>query len=153
MTRNVHLEVFEKHFKALLSRLQMDHNSLYSALMQKGLLKQEPEEKINSDQALMFLESIKNSLQDNDERFMDFLRALSEYVEATRDPVTEKLANDMYKDIAILTSQQNIRDLAGMYKTKITAIMWLPHYDYDYVTGLDRLLILPRKRLINYIST
>ena len=111
MARNIHLEVFEKHFKALLSRLQVD-DSLCLALMQKGLLNDDRLMQQEADQARTFLESIRNSLQNNNETFMNFLQALSEYV------VTEKLANDMYKDIAIFTSelqQQNVQDSAGMY--------------------------------------
>ena len=109
--RNIHLEVFDSHFEFLLSKLQKD-DSLYSMLLQEmsELLNDDRIMITNPDRALRFLEAIKNSLQNYNKTFMKFLQTLKEYAEETEDPETEKLANDMYTEIAIRTSQ----DSAGM---------------------------------------
>ena len=128
MARNVHLTVFERHFKSLETGLQMD--SLYSMFVQKGLLQDVrlsqivKDAKINIEKTRAFLDAIRNSLLvNNNEMLMKFLEALKEYAEETDDKVVNKLYTDVHNDLHLaLTSeplQHSVPDAAGKSYLKL----------------------------------
>ena len=121
MAKNIHLDVFNRHFKSLEDGLQME--LLYPTFVKKGLLEElqlqqivQDTKKVNYERIRPFLDSIKKDLQaHSDERFKSFLEALHEY--GNNNSLVCRLANELSQDLEAALKNEpqpgKIQDSAG----------------------------------------